>query len=351
MIEHGSSDALTIEHADIPFGEGPGLRDISLVIGGSERVVLLAPSGAGKTTLLRAIAGLSPVTAGRIDVAGLDVTRLPAERRRAVYLHQTPMLFPHLSVAENIAFPIRLQRVSPDRVLSRVNGLLDQVQLRELATRHPHSLSGGQRHRVALARAIAANPHLLLLDEPLASLDPVLRSDIRSAMMSLQRAAGAAMLLATHDLDDAAGLGDRVAVLLGGAVVQVAVPRVLFRKPASLAIARFLGTCVLIPGEVAEGCFVSALGRLGTPDARVDGQVVAAIPPDAFRIVAREVSGAVPAVVCERHEHPRHTSVRLAVGSESVEVAASNPVPIVGETVGLAVDASEIHLLQGPIDA
>jgi ABC-type sugar transport system ATPase subunit len=204
-------------------------------------VVLLGPSGEGKTSLLRAIAGLSPVTGGRVFVNGHDVTHATPESRGAVYLHQTPVLFPHLSVSENIGFPLTIRGVSRAECSRVVRPLLAQLQLEELANRAPHALSGGQRHRVALARALAARPHVLLLDEPLSALDPVLRRDVREAIRTAHTQSDAGLLLVTHDLDDATALGDRLAILLDRTIVQVAPADALFARPATREVMRFLG--------------------------------------------------------------------------------------------------------------
>lgn len=256
-----TSSALVLEGLHIRFGDTPGIADLSLSVAGGERVVIVGPSGVGKTTLLRAIAGLAPVDAGRVTIAGRDVTVLPPERRNAVYLHQAPVLFAHLSVGENVAFPLRVRAQRGEAVQRRVREALAAVQLDGFERRTPQSLSGGQRHRVALARAIAARPAALLLDEPLAALDPSLRDDVRMAIAAAQADHRPAMLLVTHDLDDAGLLADRIAVLLDGRIAQVATPATLFARPATLGVARFLGIFQELPGVVRDdGSVACALG-------------------------------------------------------------------------------------------
>ena len=255
--------ALALHALPVPFGTSAGLTPISLDVAAGERVVLLGPSGEGKTTLLRAIAGLAPSTDGRVLVRGRDVTQTRAESRDVVYLHQVPVLFPHLSVADNVAFPLTVRGVGRGDRRAAVAPLLDRLGLAPLADRRPDALSGGQRHRVALARALAARPAVLLLDEPFSALDPTLRTDVRAAILEAHRATDAALLLVTHDLHDAAALGDRVAVLLDRQLAQVATPAELFARPASRRVLHFLGLHMELRGtvhtpEVAQ----TALGTL-----------------------------------------------------------------------------------------
>lgn len=342
--------ALRLDSMGVNFGSVPGLVDVTLTVACGERVVLLAPSGAGKTTLLRAIAGLEPVVNGSVVVGGRDVTNDPPESRGAVYLHQTPMLFPHLDVAANVAFPMRLRGIDRDEVSRRVSELLASVQVSELAGRRPGALSGGQRHRVALARAIAANPQMLLLDEPLASLDPGLRQDVRQ-VLTRTHLDGTGMLIATHDLDDAVLLADRVAVLLGGRIAQVAPAAELFRAPATVAIAAFLGIPNRIMGRVEDGAFCSAMGHLPVSDAVPPGPVVAVFAVDAVTVATGDEQAAVFGEVVELHRHLRHPSIIVQCGPVTLEALAPRPVPSRGVTVGLVIDPSVIHFVPGTDDA
>src|SRR5690606_30111735 len=189
---------------DVPFGAAPGLSAVSLTVGAGERVVLVGASGAGKTSLLRAIAGLAPLAGGTVSIGGVPAAALPPERRDAVYLHQSPLLFPHMTVHDNVAFPLRVRGMAAAERSRRTLEVLEAVRLGGFGSRMPHTLSGGQRHRVALARAVAARPRVLLLDEPLTGLDPALREDVREAVLSVHREYRPALLIVTHDLDEAA---------------------------------------------------------------------------------------------------------------------------------------------------
>lgn len=306
--------ALRLEGVSLPFGpEGPvGLRDLSLEVAPGERLVLVGASGVGKSTLLRAVAGLHPVSAGTVEiggrrVAGPGATPVPPQARGAVYLHQVPLLFPHLSVLENVAFPLRVRGVGRSEREARARELLDAVRLQGLVGRSPDTLSGGQRHRVALARAVAARPPLLLLDEPLSSLDPSLRHEVREAIVALQERSGAGLLLVTHDLDEAGTLAHRIGILVPGHLAQLDPPARLFAEPASLEVSRFLGYRNELPvrwdpaqggwrhpawGVVADGR--SGGGALAPPDgdervgqggreAEAGSAAVAMFPPGTLR--------------------------------------------------------------------
>lgn len=259
----GSMDTLVVQDVSVPFGTKSGLQDITLRIAKGERVVMVGPSGAGKTSLLRAIAGLTDITRGRIYIGGRDVTALPPEQRGAVYMHQTPLLFPHLNIFENVAFPLRVRGVRAAEIRDRVNEALEKVQLKTFATRAPKTLSGGQQHRVALARAVVGRPALLLLDEPFSSLDPSLRDDVRDALVALQDAFQLSVLLVTHDIDEASRLADRIAVMKDGGILQTGTPADVFEAPRTIAIAAALGRQVVLPATLVNGeVLTCALGEI-----------------------------------------------------------------------------------------
>lgn len=337
--------ALELESVAVRFGETPGLHGLDLSVAPGERVVLLGASGSGKTTLLRAIAGLVPVAAGRVLIGGREVTRLPAEARDAVYLHQTPLLFPHLSVFENVAFPLRIRRLPEPRVREAVARLLGSVRLTEFAGRRPHTLSGGQKHRVALARAMAASPRVLLLDEPLAALDPALRDEVRSALLSLQAEYRPALVIVTHDLDDAAILGDRVGVLLDGGLAQLDPPERLFHHPASLAVARFLGIVNIVPGSITRDRFSSAAGSVPVAVGLAPGPAVAVFGADALQL---SPGGPVTGVVRDCRHGPQRTTLRLEVSGLLLEISVpADRVPARGSQVALRLEPGRVTVFAG----
>jgi putative spermidine/putrescine transport system ATP-binding protein len=344
--------ALELRALRAPFGNGPGLTNVSLSVRSGERVLIVGPSGVGKTTLLRAVAGLAPLDDGHVLVRGQDVTALPPERRSVVYLHQTPVLFPHLSVGENVAFPLRVRGQRGDAVRRRVQEALAAVRLDGLETRAAHALSGGQQHRVALARAIAARPTVLLLDEPLSALDPALRADVGAAISAAQAEYGPAMLIVSHDLDDVASLADRVAVLVDGGVAQCVTPDILFTRPATLAVARFLGIYQELVGHVRDdGAIVCALGVIAVSRERrglVPGAslVTLGFRPESVRLSAARPDAVRARVVGVRHR-PRGSTLVLRL--EEAEAESPIEAAIVGQDVTCEV-GDEVSVTLDPHD-
>jgi len=221
------------------------VNQVSFDVADGEIVVIVGPSGCGKSSLLRAIAGLDPITAGRIELDGSDVTAMPPEKRRIGLVFQDHALFPHRRVDQNITFGLsHLDRAARSR---RVSELLELVQLPDVAKRYPHELSGGEQQRIALARALAPNPAVVLLDEPFASLDPSLRDDVRTDVIAALRRRNAAAVLITHDREEALALGDRVAVMSNGQLLQIGRPDELFDRPSDRFVATFMGEASFLP--------------------------------------------------------------------------------------------------------
>lgn len=240
------------------FGAFTALDHVDLTVRRGEFVTLLGPSGSGKTTLLRAIAGLSPPTAGSIQQDGVDVTKVPVERRDVGIVFQSYALFPTLSVADNITYGLHGQPRAQRR--QRLAEMLDLIGLAAHTHKYPGQLSGGQQQRVALARALAPGPGLLLLDEPLSALDAEVRRDLRGELRRLQRQLGITTLMVTHDQEEALTLSDRIMVLNHGRVEQVGTPADLYERPASLFVAGFIGAMNRLPLDVTGG----GTARLGT---------------------------------------------------------------------------------------
>ena len=215
-----------------------------------EFISLLGPSGCGKTTTLRCVAGFEEPDAGRVRLDGEDVTDLPPERRDIGMVFQNYALFPHLDVRRNLAFGLEMRGLAKALMQQRIDAVLGMVQLGALADRYPRQLSGGQQQRVALARALVIEPRLLLLDEPLANLDAVLREEMRVFIRDLQKRVGITTLYVTHDQAEAMVMSDRVAVMLEGRLLQLDAPEALYLRPNSVAVARFVGRSNLIEGRV-----------------------------------------------------------------------------------------------------
>jgi len=230
------------------YGLFRALDDVDIEIAPGEFVTILGPSGSGKTTLLSLVAGLMQPTCGRIRLGGRDVTDLPAAKRNIGLVFQSYALFPHMSVFDNVAFPLAVRGIGRAETASRVREALEQVRLAGFERRRPAELSGGQQQRAALARAIVFKPDVLLLDEPLAALDRKLREDVQIQLRRLQRSLGITTLLVTHDQEEALSLSDRVVVLDGGRVQQIASPAEAYMRPATRFVAEFLGLANFFDG-------------------------------------------------------------------------------------------------------
>jgi len=238
---------------------GGGVSDVTLEVAPGEMVAVIGASGSGKTTLLRLAAGFLAPQSGRVAVAGRDMDGVPVKERNLGIVFQSYALFPLMTAAENVAYPLRLRGVARAERMARARAMLERVGLAAHADRHPPQLSGGQQQRVALARALAFRPTALLLDEPLSALDAAVRAELRDLIRAMQRESGAATLHVTHDQEEALSIADRVAVMAQGRLLQVADPVTLYDRPASVAVAAFVGHANLFDATVI------APGTIGTP--------------------------------------------------------------------------------------
>ncbi|HLT02244.1 MAG TPA: ABC transporter ATP-binding protein, partial [Geminicoccaceae bacterium] len=245
----------TIDLIDVAKRYGPvtAVEDVDLHVAEGELVTVLGPSGSGKTTLLTMIAGLASPSSGRIDIGGRDVTWLPAARRNVGLVFQSYALFPHMSVYDNVAFPLSVRGVGKAEIDRRVAEALRLVRLAGFERRRPAQLSGGQQQRVALARAFVFEPEILLLDEPLGALDRKLREQLQVELRQLQRSLGITTILVTHDQEEALSLSDRIVVLDEGRVQQIGTPEDAYLRPRNRFVADFLGTANLFEGVLVQG--------------------------------------------------------------------------------------------------
>lgn len=301
------------------------LAGVDLELTPGSLTAVLGPSGCGKTTLLRLLAGFAMPDAGRVYVAGRDVTDVPAHRRRIGLLPQEGALFPYLSAAGNVAFGVGRggRRGAPRSAAAEVAHWLDVVGLAGYGDARPAELSGGQQQRVALARALAARPRVMLLDEPFAALDAGLRARVREDIAGILAASGTTAVLVTHDQDEALSLADSVAVLLDGTVVVHGSPARVYGRPPTLAAARFVGATVELPGRCAAGVVTSALGAHPVTGVR-DGPVTAVVRPESLRLA----DDGVPAGV---------VGVRFLGATATVELMLAD-----GCTVTVRVDAAQL---------
>ncbi|BBQ84334.1 MULTISPECIES: spermidine/putrescine ABC transporter ATP-binding protein PotA [Enterobacteriaceae] len=226
------------------------ISDLDLTINNGEFLTLLGPSGCGKTTVLRLIAGLESVDAGQIHLENQDITRVPAEDRHVNTVFQSYALFPHMTVFDNVAFGLRMQKTPASEIAPRVHDALRMVQLEEFAQRKPHQLSGGQQQRVAIARAVVNKPSLLLLDESLSALDYKLRKQMQNELKALQRKLGITFVFVTHDQEEALTMSDRIVVMRDGKIEQDGTPREIYEEPKNLFVAGFIGEINLFDATV-----------------------------------------------------------------------------------------------------
>ena len=295
-----SDDAyLRIRRLTKKFGEFTALADISLDILEGEFVCFLGPSGCGKTTLLRAIAGLDIQTTGTVEQAGADISALPPSERDFGIVFQSYALFPNMTVRRNVAYGLESRRRSRAEVRDRVRELLDLVGLPDQGDKYPAQLSGGQQQRIALARAIAMSPGLLLLDEPLSALDAKVRARLRYEVKALQRRLGITTVMVTHDQEEALTMADRIVVMNHGVIEQVGAPVEIYREPASVFVADFIGTMNFLAAEVVEDAATGVEGiRAGGLALSCDTsghaggeRVTAAIRPEDITLLAAGDAG------------------------------------------------------------
>ncbi|TCQ70853.1 iron(III) transport system ATP-binding protein [Raoultella ornithinolytica] len=247
---------LSVENLHLTYGDNPVLKGVSMTLQRGEVVSLLGPSGSGKTTLLRAVAGLEKPTSGRITIGKTAVydgnprSEIPAEERNLGLVFQSYALWPHKTVFENVAYPLKLRRVASGEIAQRVQAVLDQLGLGHLGSRHPHQLSGGQQQRVAIGRALVYNPPVILLDEPLSNLDAKLREEARVFLRELIIKLGLSALMVTHDQNEAMAISDRILLLNNGVIEQQGTPQEMYGNPTTLFAAEFMGSNNRLRGKI-----------------------------------------------------------------------------------------------------
>ena len=248
-----ATSLLEIRNLAKSFGKTPVLREISLQVAEGEFLTILGESGSGKTTLLRIIAGFESASSGEILMGGERLDNLPPYQRRVNTVFQHYAMFPHLTVAENVGYGLKVARLPKQEISTRVEQALDMVKMTAYAASKPSKISGGQQQRIALARALVNRPQLLLLDEPLSALDANLRRQMQVELKSLQREVGISFVFVTHDQEEAMVMSDRIALLRMGELEQVATPREIYNRPATAYTAQFIGHTNLLSGEVKDG--------------------------------------------------------------------------------------------------
>jgi putative spermidine/putrescine transport system ATP-binding protein len=265
---------LEIENLNKDFGGGSGVKHFDICVERGEFISFLGPSGCGKTTTLRMVAGFEQPTSGAIRIEGRDVVALRPNQRNIGMVFQSYALFPNMTVAQNVAFGLRIARRPDDQVERRVGEMLEMIKLPQLSERYPYQLSGGQQQRVALARALAGRPRLLLLDEPLSALDAKIRASLRAEIRDLQRKLEITTIYVTHDQEEALAMSDRIVVMNEGRIEQLGAPFEIYNRPKTRFVASFVGTLNVLAGVVADA--EQGLVKVDGQDIRLVGPIAGA---------------------------------------------------------------------------
>jgi thiamine transport system ATP-binding protein len=314
-----------ITNLTVTFGDVDAVHGVSLEVASSERLAIMGPSGAGKSTLLRAVAGLEPVSDGSISVDGTDIASLPTHRRPVGLMFQDYALFPHMSVSENVAFGLRMAGMDPAKRSRRVAELLEMVDLIGYGSRPPSTLSGGERQRVALARTLAPEPSVVLLDEPLGSIDQVLKDDLIAQMRQILSTLGITSIYVTHDRAEAEAFATRIAVMRRGSIIRLGTPVDVWKDPGTEFVARFMGHRNLVSG-----------GSVGRSEDRV------LILPSA---VSADPGGVLQGIVRSSSFRDGGNRVEVDIGDGIIELDSNEPLSV-GESIGISVDPDGIRSLR-----
>jgi ABC-type Fe3+/spermidine/putrescine transport system ATPase subunit len=299
----------------------PAVDRINFSIRKGELVSLLGPSGCGKTTTLKLIAGLLMPTTGDVYFDGSRVTDVKPERREAVMVFQNYLLFPYMSIEENVGFGLRMRRISKGEIAGRVGGMLNLMGLDDLKDRKPSQLSGGQQQRAALARALVLQPKVLLLDEPLSNLDAHLRDEMRELILSIQRSLGVTTIFVTHDQQEAVLLADRIALMFEGKIQQIGESKLFYEKPASRRIASFFGNNNFLSGFMSNRMVSSATGKFRVESELPDGPVTLVIRPESVTFGGTGTNS-FSAVVKRQIYMGTHNRYRIEVDGREWEIIA-----------------------------
>lgn len=333
-----------IKNLSKSYGEDFTLAPVSLTIQSGEFVTLLGPSGCGKTTLLKLVAGLIAPDGGEVYQQGKELTSVPSENRQFAMMFQQPHLFPHMTIAENVAFGLRMRKVAKKERLKKAEEVLAEVGLGGYGKRYPYELSGGQQQRVSLARALVIEPTLLLLDEPFSALDPLLKVEMQQLVKTVHQQTGVTTICVTHDQEEAFYLSDRIALMQTGEVVQVADPQTLYRSPATLAVAKFLGYKNFIPVKVEQDSIVTSFGTYAATISIESGKYQWAIPSEAISL-----KGSLQGLVKEVVHHKGYIEAVVEVEGHELTVRKLTPdaqALRVGDSITIGLPDEDLVLLR-----
>ncbi|HEX5964948.1 MAG TPA: ABC transporter ATP-binding protein [Pyrinomonadaceae bacterium] len=327
------------------FGDTRVVDDLNLEIADGEFVVLLGPSGCGKTTTLRMLAGLETVTSGDIYIDGERINDVQTQHRDLAMVFQSYALYPHMTIADNIAYPLRVRKLDKQERTKRVNDVARMLEIEPLLDRKPRQLSGGERQRVALARAIVREPRAYLMDEPLSNLDARLRVQMRGELKRLQHQLGTTTIYVTHDQAEAMTLATRVAVMKRGRLLQFDTPLNIYNRPANRFVAEFVGSPSMnfIDGKIEDGLFVSESIRIPVTRENAN-QLTIGIRPEHISVLIEPQNGAIPATVYVTELMGNETFVFLSIGSNKlIARAAADFRAELESPVWLRIDAEKAH--------
>src|SRR3990170_8338384 len=350
---------ITLQHLRKTYGKVVAIKDLSLDIKDGEFLVLLGPSGCGKTTTLRALAGLEMLDRGRVIIGGHDVTALPPGKRGIAMVFQSYAVFPHMRVYDNIVFGLRMRGVPPGEQRKRAEEGAELLQIASLFDRYPAQLSGGQRQRVAVARAIVMRPDVLLMDEPLSNLDALLRLHMRAELKRLHREVGATTVYVTHDQVEALSLGDQIAVMKDGEIVQCGTATAVYDTPANRFVGSFIGSP---PMNFLSGSVRAAGGRLvlatagstvELPDplraslsGRTEGEIVVGIRPEHIEVALSPAADAITAETIVLEPVGAHQLMTVRAGRETLKVTVPTDLLVQPEQrVWLRMNPGRIRLM------
>jgi len=328
------------------WGDFVAVKSFDLEIADGEFIVLLGPSGCGKTTTMRMIAGLEEVTAGDIHIDGKRVNELEPRDRDIAMVFQNYGLYPHKTVRENIAYPLRLRKLRPADITARVNEVAQKVQLDHLLDRRPRALSGGQRQRVALARAIVRTPRLFLMDEPLSNLDAKLRVSMRAELRHMHHEMGTTTVYVTHDQIEAMTLATRVAVMNKGEIVQLGTPQDIYQNPSCLFVASFIGSPPMsfIKGDLANNVLVGDGFTMKSIESSFTGKAVIGVRPEHVAVVAEAEADVVAPVYAVEYTGQSAMLTVLLGGEHLSAMTRPDSGLKIGQLVGLSIDRSANYL-------
>ncbi len=336
--------SLDLQSLTIGYNDQAVISNLSLTVCEGELLSILGPSGVGKTTLLKTIAGLTPPIQGTISIDGKNVAGVAADKRDTVLLFQKPLLFPFLTVSENIGFGLKMKKWKKNQIKEKSEELMELTEISSIGAQKPHQLSGGQQQRVALARALVLGPSILLLDEPFSNLDADLRQKMQHLIQRLQKETETTMLFVTHDQSEAFIISDRIALLINGQIRQVDTPEKLYNSPATTEVAHFFGNPNILSGTINNG--VLHTGKLKIPVHFPDTpQATATIRPEDIVISASQNPHGLPGIVIEKRFAGALTRLIIQLEHVTLTALSFSSDFKVDQQIWITLSADNIHLI------